>query len=56
MGKKQALTPTMIADFHNDFVSRETANVISRSVMKNGINASSEDQQVSQRLNRVFFT
>lgn len=54
MGQPEELSQDQIKQFHQDFVSRETASVISRAVMKNGIKASSEDPSALTRLNRVF--
>lgn len=54
MTSKQPITAEQIKQFHQNFVSRETAPVIARAVMKNGVKASSEDPKASQRLNRVF--
>ncbi|RRG11086.1 MAG: aminopeptidase [Lactobacillus sp.] len=50
----KAITTDQIKQYHQDFVSRETAPVIARAVMKNGIKASSEDPTAAQRLNRTF--
>lgn len=54
MDFNQEITPELINQFQADYDKRTDATVISRAVMKNGINASSEDQTASQRLNRVF--
>lgn len=51
---EQAITSEQIKQYHQDYVSRETAPIIARAVMKNGINASSEDPAAAQRLNRIF--
>lgn len=54
MESYRSLTPAMIQQYHDDYVSRGTSKVIERAVRKNGIKKSSEDPAVSQRLHRVF--
>lgn len=51
---KEIITDDMINQFHNSYVSRGTTKVIERAVRKNGIKATSEDPEISQRLHRVF--
>lgn len=54
MENKQQLSSEMIAKYQHDFAANKGAAVISRTVMKNGIKASSENPAISQRDHRVF--
>lgn len=54
MNKETILTDEMINQYHDSYVSRGTAKVIERAIRKNGIKATSEDPEISQRLHRVF--
>lgn len=50
----EKLTDDIVEKLHKDFISRDSAQVISRAVQKNGIDAASEDPHHSIRDNRVF--
>lgn len=54
MSEFKKLTSQQLQGYEADFKKRPDAAVIARAVMKNGIKATSEDQNVSQRSHRVF--
>lgn len=54
MSKFKALTNDQLQKYQADFTARPQANVIARAIMKNGIKATSEDPNASQRDHRVF--
>ena len=54
MSEFEKLTLQQLQGYEADFKKRPDAAVITRAVMKNGIKATSEDQNVSQRSHRVF--
>ncbi len=54
MSEFKKLTLSQLQSYEADFNARPDAKIIARTVMKNGIKASSEDQNVSQRNHRVF--
>lgn len=54
MSEFEKLTSQQLQGYEADFKKRPDAAVIARAVMKNGIKATSEDQNVSQRNHRVF--
>lgn len=48
------LTQDDFLAFHQDLEGQPAADVISRAVMNNGVNAASQDPQAQTRLNRTF--
>lgn len=54
MKTSKQVTTDMIQKYHDDYVSRGTTKVIERAIRKNGIKATSEDPDITERLHRVF--